>query len=140
MKWTEKRGVWILLILLVLAALSAWILWPGQEPEGDADLVVVLDTALPAGSVGVSYTRPDGSQAAEHVCNADGSLFARGERVLIQEVGWPLVVTVWEDIQSTRLLTKFTVEQAPDAQYCWEAVVSDGKTGLTTELDRVPRG
>lgn len=138
MKITEQRWFWILLVLILLAGLSVWILWAPQSTGVEADLVVLLDADTPVGSIGVSCTRPDGSQSSEQCIRADEQLFRRGEQLFFQDVSWPAVVTLWSDVQGTQLLMQFCVEQLEDAQGGWKAVISDGPAGLTVDLVQVP--
>lgn len=139
MEAVQKKGFWILVIAVILVVIAVRIVWPAQKSEDTSNLVVVIDTDAPIGSIGVSYTGLDGSEISEHVINADESLLIRGDRLFFQNVRWPATVTVWGDLSGTELLMSFPVEQAPDAQCRWEAVIYDGDDGLAVALNSVSK-
>jgi len=135
----KKKSFWIILIVLVLVVVAVRVIAPKEQGTDDANLTVTNNSDTPIGSIGVSYTRWDGSSVSEGTINADGSMIGKGETVWFFQVNWPAIVTVYADLEATQLLTQIFIEETPEPNCRWEAVVCGSGQDLSYALESVPK-
>lgn len=135
----KKKSFWIILIVLVLVVVAVRVIAPKEQGTDDANLTVTNNSDTPIGSIGVSYTRWDGSSVSEGTINADGSMIGKGDTVWFFQVNWPAIVTVYADLEATQLLTQIFIEETPEPNCRWEAIIYNLEGNPNISLESVPK-
>ena len=129
----------IILIVVIALFVAIQIILPDREPDKiKANLVVVSETDIPIGSVGVNYARWDGTSVTEGGLNADNSAIRRGEEFGFEIAGWPVIVEVYSDLDASELLACCVVEEAPPEGCIWEVKISEDAEGVVLVPNSVP--
>ena len=124
--YRPSKGALIALIAVILVFVIIVICMPtGHTEELNADLIVVVETDAFIGSVGVSYTRWDGSAVSGGAVNADGSPISRSDKLYFEIEGWPATISVYADVQGVVLLASCTIEEAPYEGHIWQLSVRE---------------
>lgn len=139
MNAVKKKSFWIILIVIVLIIVAFRLIVPKDWETSEANLTVTNRSDTPIGSVSVSYARRDGSSVSEGALNADGSMIEKGDTVWLFQVSWPAIVTVYSDLESSRVLTQIYIEEAPEPNCRWKAEVYDLDGELSVSLTCVPK-
>ena len=138
MKAPSKTLIIILIAVIALFVVIQIIL-PDKDPDKmKANLVVVSETDAPVGSIGVNYTRWDGTSVTEKGLNADNSDIRRGEEFGFEITGWPVIVEVYSDLVGSELLAYCVVEEAPPEGCIWQATIAEDTEGIVLALNSVP--
>lgn len=135
----RKKSFWIILIVVVLIAVAVQLIAPKEWETGDANLTVTNKSDTPIGSIGVSYTRWDGSSVSDGTIHADGSMIGKGDTVWFFQVSWPAIVTVYADLEATRVLTQIYIEETPEPNCRWEAVIYHLEGEPNISMESVPK-
>ena len=129
----------IILIVVIALFVAIQIILPDREPDKiKANLVVVSETDIPIGSVGVNYSRWDGTSVTEGGLNADNSAIRRGEEFGFEIAGWPAIVEVYSDLVASELLAYCVVEEAPPEGCIWAVKISEDAEGVVLVPNSVP--
>ena len=139
MNAVKKKSFWNILIVIILILVAIRLIAPKEWETSDANLTVTNKSDTRIGSVSVDYTRWDGSSVSEGTVNADGSMIEKGDTVWFFQLGWPAIVTVYSDLQASRVLTQIYIEEAPEAHCRWEAELYDLEGELSISLACVPK-
>jgi len=128
-----SKKLWIALIAVIAIVMVIAII-TGRDMRqavqlGSSNLVFVNASNTPVGSVGIDFSRWDGSGEACAGMNADGSPLKRGDRLYFDAGGWPVTVTVYRDLQGWEPLAQMVIEQAPPEtleECIWYVIAQDG--------------
>lgn len=128
-----SKKLWLALTLAIVLVVAIAIV-TGRDVRQAVDLsgsnlVFVNRSSIPVGSVGIHFTRWDGTGESSAGMNADGSMLGRGDRLYFDAGGWPVTVTVCRDLQGWEPIAQTVVEQAPPEtleECVWYVIARDG--------------
>ena len=135
-----SKKLWIALIAaVVIVAVISIVTGKNVNEAKDlaaSNVVFINDSHLSVGSVGVSFSRWDGTSESGGACNADGSLLERGDKLYF-DVEFPCSLTVYADVEGREPLLSTVIEETPPGSLeegIWYVIARDNGDGMALTL------